>query len=100
MTHQPCYTNNKKERDMTEQTQEVDVNLELQKAQLKVQALNEAVTRAGYKRSEETAQLENTIADLRVDLTLVTNERDALKARVEEFENQAQDQKSPANDKD
>lgn len=65
------------------ENQEVNVELELQKAQLKVQALNEAVTRSGVKAAEAASQYEDTIADLRVELTLVSNERDFLVSQLD-----------------
>lgn len=47
---------------------------------LKIQALLERV-------SNLTAEAENKVADLRVDLTMVSQERDELRQRVEELEN-------------
>lgn len=82
---------------MTEQTveQEVNVELELQKALLKVQALKEAVTRAGLKRTEEAGQYEDQVADLRVELTLAGNERDSLKAELEQLKAQKEADETP-----
>jgi small-conductance mechanosensitive channel len=52
---------------------------EITRKDLKIQALLEKV-------SQLTTQYENQVADLRVDLTLVSSERDQLHAKVADFE--------------
>jgi hypothetical protein len=52
-------------------------NLEVQKLNLKIQALGESF-------SSKAVQYENQIADLRVELTLVSNELEDAKKRLNE----------------
>lgn len=54
-----------------------------QKLELKALALKEAVTRSGMKAAEAAAEFEDQIANLRVELTMVTQERDQLKSALE-----------------
>lgn len=59
----------------------------MDKNELKVQALTERL-------AQVTAEQENRIADLRVELTIVSLERDEYKKKVEEFESPKEDAKA------
>jgi len=57
----------------------VENNLEVQKLQLKVQALGESF-------SNKAVQYENQIADLRVELTLVSQQLDEATKRLTQYQ--------------
>lgn len=70
---------------------ENNLNSEVSRKDLKIQALLEKV-------SAMTAQYENQVADLRVELTLAEQEKNYLKERLFESSRDAEESQEPSED--
>lgn len=73
--------------------EEKDKSINMDRKDLKVQALLEKV-------SSLTTEYTNQIADLRVEVTLVTEERDNLQAQLDELEKASETEEIPVNIED